>query len=64
MFRYAWYADYPDPDNFLYPLFHSQSQTNYFHYRNPTVDQLLDDARRETDDLRRVKLYREAEQSS
>jgi oligopeptide transport system substrate-binding protein len=61
-FRYLRYADYPDPDNFLYPLFHSQSQTNYFRYRNPAVDQLLDDARRETDDLRRVKLYREAEQ--
>jgi ABC-type transport system substrate-binding protein len=26
------------------------------------VDKLLDDARGETDDLRRVKLYREAEQ--
>jgi peptide/nickel transport system substrate-binding protein/oligopeptide transport system substrate-binding protein len=62
MFRYGWYADYPDPDNFLYPLFHSQSPTNYFHYRNPTVDDLLDKARRETNDLRRVKLYREAEQ--
>jgi len=62
MFRYGWYADYPDPDSFLYSLFHSQSQTNYFHYRNPEVDQLLDDARRETDDLQRVKLYREAEQ--
>ena len=62
IFRYAWYADYPDPDNFLYPLFHSQSDNNYFHYRNPTVDRLLDEARREIDDLRRVKLYREAEQ--
>jgi peptide/nickel transport system substrate-binding protein len=62
IFRYAWYADYPDPDNFLYPLFHSQSANNYFRYRNSTVDELLDEARRETDDLRRVKLYREAEQ--
>jgi peptide/nickel transport system substrate-binding protein/oligopeptide transport system substrate-binding protein len=62
IFRYAWYADYPDPDNFLYPLFHSQSDNNYFRYRNPIVDGLLDEARREADDLRRVKLYREAEQ--
>jgi peptide/nickel transport system substrate-binding protein/oligopeptide transport system substrate-binding protein len=62
IFRYAWYADYPDPDNFLYPLFHSQSANNYFRYRNPTVDALLDEARRETDDLQRVKLYRQAEQ--
>jgi oligopeptide transport system substrate-binding protein len=62
MFRYGWYADYPDPDNFLYPLFHSHSQTNYFRYRNARVDDLLDKARLETNDLRRVKLYREAEQ--
>jgi oligopeptide transport system substrate-binding protein len=62
MFRYAWFADYPDPDNFLYPLFYSQSPNNYFRYSNLEVDRLLDDARRETDDLRRVKLYREAEQ--
>jgi oligopeptide transport system substrate-binding protein len=62
MFRYAWLADYPDPDNFLYPLFHSQGQNNVFRYRNALVDRLLEDARRETDDLRRVKMYREAEQ--
>jgi oligopeptide transport system substrate-binding protein len=62
MFRYGWYADYPDPDNFLYPLFHSQSPINYFRYSNPIVDQLLDEARRMTDDLGRVKLYRRAEQ--
>jgi oligopeptide transport system substrate-binding protein len=62
LFRYSWYADYPDPDNFLYPLFHSAGQRNYYRYHNPAVDKLLDDARRDTDDLRRVKLYREAEQ--
>jgi oligopeptide transport system substrate-binding protein len=62
MFRYAWHAGSPDPDDFLYPLFHSRSADNYFRYRNPTVDRLLDDARRETNDLQRVKLYREAEQ--
>ena len=61
LFRYTWNADYPDPDNFLYPLFHSAGQRNYYRYHNPTVDKLLEDARRETDDLRRVKLYREAE---
>jgi peptide/nickel transport system substrate-binding protein/oligopeptide transport system substrate-binding protein len=62
LFTFTWYADYPDPDNFLYPLFHSKSQTNYFRYNNPTVDMLLDDARRETNDLSRVNLYRQAEQ--
>jgi peptide/nickel transport system substrate-binding protein/oligopeptide transport system substrate-binding protein len=62
LFRYSWYADYPDPDNFLYPLFHSAGQRNYYRYYNPMVDKLLDDARGETDDLRRVDLYRQAEQ--
>jgi oligopeptide transport system substrate-binding protein len=62
MFRYAWFADFPDPDNFLYSLFYSRGADNYFLYRNPTVDRLLDDARREANDLQRVKLYREAEQ--
>jgi oligopeptide transport system substrate-binding protein len=62
LFRYGWYADYPDPDNFLYFLFHSRSKDNYFHYHNAQVDQLLEEGRRETDELHRVKLYRKAEQ--
>jgi peptide/nickel transport system substrate-binding protein/oligopeptide transport system substrate-binding protein len=62
LFRHLWRADYPDPDNFLYPLFHSAGQRNYDRYHNPAVDKLLDDARREIDDMRRVKLYRQAEQ--
>ena len=62
LFRYTWNADYPDPDNFLYPLFHSAGQRNYYRYHNPEVDKLLDDARGETDDLRRIDLYRQAEQ--
>jgi oligopeptide transport system substrate-binding protein len=63
MFRVAWYADIPDPDNFFFPLFHSAGQPNYMFYRNPRVDQLLEKAREETDYAQRVKLYREAERS-
>jgi oligopeptide transport system substrate-binding protein len=62
LFRFSRYADYPDPDNIFYPLFHSQSEGNFFRYRNHLVDDLLDKARRETNDLLRAKLYREAEQ--
>jgi oligopeptide transport system substrate-binding protein len=62
LFRIAWYADYPDPDNFLYFRFHSRSKDNYLRYHNPTVDRLLDEARREPDDINRVRLYRQAEQ--
>ncbi|HSF33815.1 MAG TPA: ABC transporter substrate-binding protein [Candidatus Tectomicrobia bacterium] len=61
MFRVAWYADIPDPDNFFFPLIHSAGQSNYIFYRNPRVDRLLEEARGETDYAQRVKLYREAE---
>jgi oligopeptide transport system substrate-binding protein len=61
MFRYAWYADFPDPDSFFFPLLHSAGQPNNMFYRNPQVDKLLEQAREETDYVQRVKLYREAE---
>jgi oligopeptide transport system substrate-binding protein len=61
MFRYAWYADFPDPDSFFFPLLHSAGQPNNLLYRNPRLDQLLEKAREETDYAERVKLYREAE---
>ena len=61
-FLYAWFADVPDPDNFLFLLFHSQSPRNYMGYANPMVDSLLARARAEPDIPRRVDLYRRAEQ--
>jgi oligopeptide transport system substrate-binding protein len=61
MFRYAWYADFPDPDSFFFPLLHSAGQPNYMFYRNVRVDHLLENAREERDYVQRVKLYREAE---
>jgi len=61
MYRYAWHADFPDPDNFLFSLFHSQSPSNYGHYSNPVVDHLLEQARTEGDYLKRVELYRQVE---
>jgi peptide/nickel transport system substrate-binding protein/oligopeptide transport system substrate-binding protein len=61
MFRLAWYADIPDPDNFFFPLLHSAGQPNYMFYRNPQVDRLLEQAREELDYTQRIKLYREVE---
>jgi len=61
IYRSAWVADFPDPDNFLFPLFHSQSTNNYANYNNPAVDRLLAQARSEVDYLKRIQLYREAE---
>jgi len=61
IFRYGWVADVPEPDNFLYRLFHSQSRNNFTGYRNNRVDHLLDQARGEQVYLKRIELYREAE---
>lgn len=58
----GWCADYPDPENFLDVLYHSESQENLGHYSNPEVDELLEQARTETDVEARLALYRQAEQ--
>ena len=60
MYRYGWYADFPDPDNFLFSLFHSQSPA-IMATNNPAVDRLLEQARSEGDYLKRIELYRQAE---
>jgi peptide/nickel transport system substrate-binding protein/oligopeptide transport system substrate-binding protein len=55
-----WWADYPDGDNFLYPLFHSASfgpGGNYAFYSDPVTDSLIMVARRTTDDAAREALY-------
>ncbi len=62
LFRYSWYADVPDPDNFLFKLFHSQSPRNYTFYQNPAADALLFQAKNQTELRQRVELYRRAEQ--
>jgi len=62
MYSLGWIADYPDPQNFLDILFHSQSMDNHMGYSNREVDRLLEEARTEQDHGRRMDLYREAEQ--
>ena len=62
MFDIGWIADYPDPENFLDILFHSESTNNHTHYSNPEVDALLMKARLETDTGLRYDLYNQAEQ--
>ena len=57
----GWQADYPDPQDFLDILFHSESPLNHVSYSNPEVDRLLEDARTEQDIARRAELYHQAE---
>jgi peptide/nickel transport system substrate-binding protein/oligopeptide transport system substrate-binding protein len=61
-FLYAWYADVPDPDDFLTKLFYSKSPRNFTHYHNPIVDALLNAARGAAEPQRRVEHFRRAEQ--
>jgi oligopeptide transport system substrate-binding protein len=57
----GWIADYPDPQNFLDVLFHSESRNNDSAYSNPEVDRLLEEARGEQDPEKRMELYQQAE---
>jgi ABC-type transport system substrate-binding protein len=59
-----WYADYPDAENFLYPLLHTANRGlggNVSFYSNPEFDRLVDQSRVELDSARRVALYRRAD---
>jgi oligopeptide transport system substrate-binding protein len=60
IFRLGWGADYPDPDNFM-KLFTSNSGNNNTRWRHARYDQLLEQAARELDAKKRVKLYDEAQ---
>jgi ABC-type transport system substrate-binding protein len=57
----GWCADYPDPQNFLDVLYHSDSQQNIGRYVNSQVDALLGQARIEPDVSTRLTQYAEIE---
>jgi peptide/nickel transport system substrate-binding protein/oligopeptide transport system substrate-binding protein len=64
MFMLGWVADYPDPDNFLYVLFHTGqagAPGNHTWYSNPDVDKLVEKARALADMRERAPLYQQAE---
>jgi peptide/nickel transport system substrate-binding protein/oligopeptide transport system substrate-binding protein len=59
-----WWADYPDAENFLFPLLHSANVGaggNVSFYTNPTFDRLVSRARTEQRDSVRIALYRQAD---
>jgi ABC-type transport system substrate-binding protein len=59
-----WWADYPDAENFLYPLLHSKNKGvggNVSFYGNPKFDALVDQAHQEQDESKRNALYTQAD---
>ncbi|MEW5745828.1 MAG: ABC transporter substrate-binding protein [Nitrospirota bacterium] len=64
LFWLSWWADYPDAENFLFPLFHSSnlgSAGNRTRYVNKTVDALIEKGQYSFDERERSRYYREAE---
>ena len=55
-----WNADYDDPDNFTYYLFHSTTGL-YKYYSTRELDRLMEEARTEARSAVREKLYRKIE---
>lgn len=64
IFNTHWYADYADPENFLYYQYHSSMWGdrgfNESYYANPEVDKILDEARYMTDEAKRRELFAKA----
>ena len=58
----GWEADYPDPQDFLDILFHSESSINHGDFKNSEIDAILEEARVESDIIKRVALYNKVEQ--
>ena len=55
-----WNADYDDPDNFTYFLFHSKVGLYKF-FSSEDLDRLMEEARVETDPAVRIRMYRKIE---
>ncbi len=64
MFWLGWWADYPDAEDFLFPLFHSSNMGpagNRSRYKNPEVDRLIELGQAAQNEKERDQYYRRAE---
>jgi len=60
LFLMSWWADYPDPENFLFPCFYSSNKGaggNRTSYSNKEVDSLIEAAQKEMDSAKRGKMF-------
>jgi ABC-type transport system substrate-binding protein len=64
-FLISWWADYPDGENFLFPLFHSSnlgSGGNYTQFQNPQIDSLIEQSQKTTSSQEKLELYRKIQE--
>ncbi len=64
LFWLSWWADYPDPENFLFPLFHSSNfgpAGNRTRYSSREADRLIELGQAEPDEKRKNVYYQKAE---
>ena len=60
-FRASWIADYPDAENYLalfYSKNHSPAGPNYTRFTSPAFDRLYERSLKESDEHKRIALYR------
>jgi peptide/nickel transport system substrate-binding protein/oligopeptide transport system substrate-binding protein len=66
MFWLSWWADYPDPEDFLFPLFHSSNAGpagNRARFHNAEVDRLIELGQAAGDEQERDIYYERAERT-
>jgi peptide/nickel transport system substrate-binding protein/oligopeptide transport system substrate-binding protein len=64
-FYLSWFGDYPDGENFLYPLFHSKnwgSGGNRARFKNNEIDKMIEDAIKIQDPDLRAQAYNRVNQ--
>ncbi|MHB8173737.1 MAG: ABC transporter substrate-binding protein [Nitrospirota bacterium] len=64
LFWLSWQADYPDPENFLYPVFYSGNTGpagNRARFQDKKFDALITRAQGEPNPEKRIELYRQAQ---
>jgi peptide/nickel transport system substrate-binding protein/oligopeptide transport system substrate-binding protein len=64
-YRMGWIADYPDPDNFMTVRLSREywgPKGNYSRFYHPEFERLITEARQESDQAKRIELYRRAEE--
>jgi peptide/nickel transport system substrate-binding protein len=60
LYFYGWSVSTPDPERFLFPLYHSESADNFGQFRDARVDALLTQARQPLGEAQRLGIYQEA----